>query len=94
MKEMIRSGEAMLAAVQRSDTHQEVMHSGAEVPAGVLNCLEKEVDVAWVKQRGLQQRLRTLDSRRADALLGFGVGDEAEQATPVKINWPYESGFI
>ncbi|KAK0634171.1 hypothetical protein B0T14DRAFT_492183 [Immersiella caudata] len=58
----------------------EMIRSGEElngvVGTGVVN--EKEVDGAWGKQRQVQMRLRVLDPRRADAFLGWKVGEEVD----------------
>ncbi|KAK0654766.1 hypothetical protein B0T16DRAFT_486504 [Cercophora newfieldiana] len=87
LDELLRSGEKLLAAVQRADGYQEVMMTRREtdlsVNGEVMGRMEKEVGEAWVEQRGAQRRLRVVDDRRADALLGFSVADEAAPARPL-----------
>jgi len=94
VKELIQSGEELWGVVRVSDIHQGALNIGGVMDGKVLRRLEGELDVAWGKQREIQKRLRAADPKRAEALLGFAVGEEVEQVTPVSAASYPGTGFI
>lgn len=73
VQELMRSGKRLREVVTTTEGWRD---PELLVDAETMGSMERDVTAAWDQQRGVQRRLRIMDERRADALLGWNVEGE------------------